>query len=75
MTSSVDTLKQIAPFLDPHLLLFTLQKSTDAKQSGGLQKQIKSKLLMEMKDESKALEEVAKKSASKLLDILNGPDF
>jgi len=75
MNSSADTLKQIAPFLDPHLLLFTLQKSTDAKQSGGLQKQIKSKLLMEKKDEAKVLEENGKKSAQKLLDIFNGPDF
>ena len=63
MTTSADTLKQIAPFLDPHLLLFTLQKTTDAKQTGNLQKQIKSKLLMEKKEEAKALEDSCKKSA------------
>ena len=73
--SSAATLKEIAPFLDPHLLLFTLQETTDAKATGGLQTQIKNKLLMSKKDEAKSLEESSKKEAKKLLDILNGPDL
>jgi hypothetical protein len=39
-------IKQIAPFLDPHLLLFMLSKITDQKETGALQQQIKDKLLM-----------------------------
>jgi hypothetical protein len=75
MHSSANTLKEIAPFLDPHLLLFTLQKTTDAKATGALQTNIKNKLLINKKEEAKKLEEQGKKSAQKLLDILNGPDF
>jgi hypothetical protein len=73
--SNATTLREIAPFLDPHLLLFTLQETTDSKATGGLQTQIKNKLLMSKKDEAKALEESSKKEAQKLLDILNGPDL
>jgi hypothetical protein len=61
MTSSANTLKEVAPFLDPHLLLFTLQKTTDAKATAALQTSIKNKLLMNKKDESKKLEEQGKK--------------
>ena len=63
MNSSASTLKKVAPFLDPHLLLFTLQKTTDAKATGTLQTQIKNKLLINKKEEAKKLEEQGKKSA------------
>jgi hypothetical protein len=54
---SANTLKEISPFLDPHLLLFTLSKATTEKQTGELQTQIKNKLLINKKDEAKTLEE------------------
>ena len=68
-------IKQIAPFLDPHLLLFVLQKTTDAKDTQTLQNSIKEKLLMSHKDKAKTLEENARKEATKLLDVLNGKDL
>ena len=46
MTVTAAIIKQMAPFLDPHLLMFMLAKTTDAKQTGALQEQIKGKLLM-----------------------------
>jgi hypothetical protein len=73
--SSAQTLKEIAPFLDPHLLLFTLQKTSTPQQTGELQNQIKGKLLIGQKDNAKKLEDQAKAEASKLLDVLAGPDF
>ena len=69
--SQAQLIKQIAPFLDPHLLLFMLQKATDAKQTGALQNQIKDKLLMSQKDKAKELEESTRAEAQKLLDVLN----
>lgn len=69
------TIKQIAPFLDPHLLLFMLEKTTDAKATGSLQTQIKAKLLMSQPEKAKELEESARVEAAKLLDVLNGKDF
>lgn len=52
-----NTIKSIAPFLDPHLLLFLLQKTTDTKQTGALQNSIKDKLLISQPDKFKELEE------------------
>ena len=74
MTNQAQTLKSIAAFLDPHLLLFTLQKTTTEKQTGSLQSQIKSRLLISKKDAAKTLEEQSKAEAKKILDILNGPE-
>ena len=73
--ASAETIKQMSQFLDPHLLLFMLAKTTDAKVTGNLQNSIKSKLLMSQKDKAKELEDSAKADASKLLDVLNGKDF
>jgi len=73
--TSAETIKQMSQFLDPHLLLFMLAKTTDAKVTGNLQNSIKSKLLMSQKDKAKELEDSAKADASKLLDVLNGKDF
>tara|TARA_B110000285_G_C14887805_1_gene497053 strand:- start:433 stop:744 length:312 start_codon:yes stop_codon:yes gene_type:complete len=75
MSLPSNIIKDIAPYLDPHLLLFVLQKTTDAKQTGTLQNQIKDKLLINQKDKAKTLEEESKKEASKLLDVLNKKDL
>jgi hypothetical protein len=55
--------------------MFTLEKTTTKQQTGGLQQQIKDKLLISKKDQAKKLEDSAKAEAQKLLDVLNGPDF
>ena len=67
-------IKQMAPFLDPHLLLLLLAKNTDAKQTGALQTQIKGKLLLSNAAKAKELEESTKAEASKLIDIINSND-
>ena len=64
MSLPSNIIKDIAPYLDPHLLLFVLQKTTDAKQTGTLQNQIKDKLLINQKDKAKTLEEESKKDSS-----------
>ena len=69
------TIKAIAPFLDPHLLLFMLGKTTTTAQTGALQTSIKNKLLLSKKEKATQLEEDSKKKATKLLDVLNGPNF
>jgi hypothetical protein len=74
-TLSNNVITDIAPYLDPHLLLFLLQKTTDAKQTGTLQNQIKDKLLLSQKDKAKILEDSSKKEAGKLLDVLNKKDL
>ena len=70
---SANTIKNIAPYLDPHILLFFLQKSTgkDGGVTGALQAQIKGKLLIGQKDKAAVLEKSAKDNAKKLLDVLN----
>ena len=70
MSQSAQTLRSIGPFLDPHLLLFTLQKSANAKDTANLQKSIKDKLLLNQKDKAKEFEKAAKAEAQKLLSIL-----
>jgi hypothetical protein len=52
-----------------------LQKQTSAAETGELQNQIKAKLLMGQTDNAKKLEEQAKADASKLLEVLAGPDY
>jgi len=47
-----------------------LARTTDEKQTGALQKQIKGKLLMADAAKGKELEEASKLEAKKLLDIL-----
>ena len=68
-----NTIKNIAPYLDPHLLLFFLQRNSgkDTGATAALQKQIKSKLLMEQKEKSTQLVKSSAESAKKLLDVLN----
>jgi len=62
--SSAETLKAIAPFLDPHLLLFTLQKSSANATTAGLQTQIKNThFLSSQPEKAKKLEEAAKNEA------------
>ena len=58
MQTQADTLKSIAPFLDPHLVLFTLKKTTSEEQTGKLQTQIKNRLLGAKKDDAKTLEKL-----------------
>jgi hypothetical protein len=72
---SASLIKEISQFLDPHLLLFLLSKTTDAKQTGALQESIRSKLFINNKTKAKELEDSARADATKLLDILNGKDF
>ena len=74
--SQAETLKSIAPFLDPHLLLYTLQKTSANSATANLQTQIKNThFLSSQPDKAKKLEESAKKDAQNLLDVLNGKDF
>jgi len=72
---SANTLKYVAPYLDPHLLLFFLQSNSSKEATASLQSQIKSKLLMSREDEAKKLEDHAKQQAQKLLALVNGPDL
>lgn len=64
-------IKQVAPFLDPHLLLFMLSKLTDDSETSALQEQIKSKLLLSQKEKAAELEKQALEEAKKLVDLLN----
>lgn len=57
---SADTIKYIAPFLDPHLLLFFLQTNGGKDETKKLQAQIKAKLLMSREGDAKKLEEHGK---------------
>lgn len=72
---SANTIKHIAPYLDPHLLLFFLQTNAGEEATSKLQDQIKSKLLMSREAEAKKLEEHAKQQASKILTLVNSPEL
>ena len=72
---SANTIKYIAPYLDPHLLLFFLQTNTGKEATSKLQEQIKSKLLMSREAEAKKLEEHARQQASKILNLVNSPEL
>ena len=63
-------LKQLAPFMDPHLLLYLLQNNI-GHESQGLQEKIKAKMLSA--DEAKAteLDQTAEKKAHKLMTLLS----
>lgn len=72
---SANTIKHIAPYLDPHLLLFFLQTNTGKEATGKLQDQIKSKMLMSREGDAKKLEEHAKQRAAKILALVNSPEL
>lgn len=72
---SANTIKHIAPYLDPHLLLFFLQTNAGEEATSKLQDQIKSKLLMSREAEAKKLEEHAKQQAAKILNLVNSPEL
>ena len=63
-------LKSISPYLDTHLLLHLLQRNV-AKESVGLQTELKARLAITSKEHSdKSLDE-AKDKATKLVTLLN----
>ncbi len=63
-------LKKLAPYLDPHLLLFLLQANIGS-DSQALQDQIKSKLISADPAKAKTLTAEAEKKASKLITLLS----
>lgn len=72
---SVNTIKFMTPYLDPHLLLFFLQTNAGKEATSKLQDQIKSRLLMGKEGEAKKLEESAKLKASKILSLVNSAEL
>lgn len=72
---SINTIKYITPYLDPHLLLFFLQTNAGKEATSKLQDQIKSRLLMSREAEAKKLEENAKQQASKILSLVNSAEL
>ena len=72
---SVNTIKFMTPYLDPHLLLFFLQTNAGKEATSKLQDQIKSRLLMGKEGEAKKLEESAKQKASKILSLVNSAEL
>ena len=65
-------LKRLAPYLDPHLLLFLLKKNI-GDESQALQDQIKSKLIGSDAGKAAELEKAAEDKANKLLTLLKDP--
>jgi hypothetical protein len=63
-------LKKLAPFLDPHLLLFLLKKNV-GEESVALQKQIEAKLLSSDPEKAKAQEVEAADKCRNLINLIN----
>ena len=63
-------LKQLAPMLDPHLLLHLLSKNAK-EDSAALQTQLKARFLNAKPDVAKKAEEEAKEKAAKLITLLS----
>lgn len=63
-------IKKLAPFLDPHLLLFLL-KSNIGQESQALQDQIKSKLIGADQAKARELLAAAEENAKKMVTLLS----
>ena len=67
---AIGQIKKLAPFLDPHLLLFIL-KANIGSESDPLQNQIKSKLINADQNKANTIEAEAKEKANKLITLLS----